>query len=69
MANPPAQAPLPQELVIGYGYSIVFDAIDPTTGASVAGVNVVNPVVTATDAKGNIVDLTVGNPILLGVSQ
>ncbi len=47
----PQQAPFPQELIIGPNWEIVFDAIDPASGASVAGVTVSGANVTATNAK------------------
>ncbi len=66
MSNAPAQAPFPQELVIGPNWSIVFDAIDPITGASVAGVTVSGANVTATNAKTGLEEtLTVGPYMLV----
>ena len=46
----PQQAPLPQELLIGPNWEIVFDSIDPVSGAHVAGVKVSGANVTATNA-------------------
>ena len=64
----PAQAPLPQDLKIGYGFQVVFAAIDPVTGADVPGVTISNPTLTANDEAGNVVTLgNPGNPVLLGV--
>lgn len=61
----PQQSPLPQELIIGPNWEIIFDAIDPSTGAPVAGVNVTNANVTATNAiSGQTETLTVG-PFML----
>ena len=62
----PQQAPLPQEVVIGPNWQVVFDAIDPTTGASVAGVTVSGVNLTATNAKtGKPETLTVGPYMLV----
>jgi hypothetical protein len=61
----PQQAPLPQELVIGSAWRVVFDAIDPATGAQVGGVVVSNANLTATnEATGDTENLTPG-PFML----
>lgn len=61
----PTQSPFPQELIIGPNWQVVFDAIDPTTGASVGGVNVSDANITATNAEtGRQVTLTTG-PFML----
>ena len=38
----PLTAPLPEALVLSAGYTVTFDAVDPATGAQVAGVVVSN---------------------------
>lgn len=40
---------LPESVIIGDGWTVEWDAVDPTTGASVSGVKVSNANVTATD--------------------
>ena len=45
----PLTAPLPEALVLDAGYTITLDAVDPTSGAPVAGVVVSNGTVTATE--------------------
>ena len=63
----PQQSPFPQELIIGPNWQIVFDAIDPVTGASVAGVNLTDANVTATnEATGEQVTVPVGPYMLVG---
>jgi len=59
-------AAMPDDIVIGDGYIIVFAAVHPTTGADVTGVNVTDANVTADDQSGGSV--VVGNPILIGVN-
>jgi hypothetical protein len=61
----PQQAPFPQELIIGPNWEIVFDAIDPASGASVAGVTVSGANVTATNAQGVPIELPANPPPLL----
>lgn len=34
----PLNAPLPESLILDAGFTVTLDAIDPTTGAQVAGV-------------------------------
>lgn len=45
----PYNGPLPENLLIGDGYTVEFAAIDPVTGAAVAGVKVSNVNITADD--------------------
>lgn len=40
---------LPESVVVGDGWTIEWDAVDPTTGASVSGVVITQANVTATD--------------------
>lgn len=62
----PQQAPFPQEIVIGPNWTVEFDAIDPVTGASVAGVLVSDVNMTATNAKtGKLEKLDVGPYMLV----
>lgn len=61
----PAQAPFPQEVVIGPNWQVVFDAIDPVTGASVSGVTVSNANLTATNAKTGKSETLTGGPYML----
>ena len=35
-------SPMPENLILGDGYTIRFAAVDPTTGADVSGVTVTN---------------------------
>lgn len=42
---------LPEDVVIGDGWIVEWDAVDPTTGASVSGVIVTEANVTAADAS------------------
>lgn len=57
--------PLPENLIVAAGWQFVWDAVDPTTGATVSGVVVTNKSVTAADGSGQ--GLNVGTPILLGL--
>lgn len=43
---------MPQDLDLGQGYSLRVTALDPTTGALVAGVKVGQVVITATNVAG-----------------
>lgn len=52
MAEPPLNASLPEGLILDAGYQITLDAIDPATGATVAGVIVTRGTVTAGEALG-----------------
>ncbi len=61
----PQQAPFPQDLIIGPNWEIVFDAIDPVSGAPVGGVTVSSVNVTATNAQGQPVTLPPNPPPLL----
>ena len=45
----PLTASLPEALVLDAGYTITLDAVDPTTGAPVAGVVVSDATVTAAE--------------------
>jgi hypothetical protein len=49
---------LPDEIVIGDGWIVEWDAVDPTTGASVSGVVISDANVTADDvsAAGGAID-------------
>lgn len=42
---------LPEDVVIGDGWTVEWDAVDPTTGASVPGVVVSDANVTAADVS------------------
>ena len=44
--------PLPEDLVIGDSWTVVWDAVDPTTGASVSGVSVSEANISAADDAG-----------------
>lgn len=62
----PTQSPFPQDIVIGPNWEVVFDAIDPVTGASVAGVSVSGVSLTATNALTGLPEtLTVGPYMLV----
>ena len=57
--------PLPEDLIIGENWTIIWDAVDPVTGASVAGVKVSNANVVGSSAlPGSTADETLG-PFLL----
>lgn len=43
----PYDAPMPPDLVVGGAWRLVFAAVNPTTGAAVAGVTVSNVVIDA----------------------
>jgi hypothetical protein len=43
---------LPRDTIIGDGWTIEWDAVDPTTGASVSGVVVTQANITAEDMSG-----------------
>jgi len=59
--------PMPFQLDMAPNYTLRIAALDPTTGAPVAGVTIGKVVVTA-DGDAGTLDLTnVPNPILLGV--
>ena len=62
----PVLAPMPEGLVVDSGYTIRATAIDPVTGALVAGVNVGLEVITGESAAGTSFPI-VDNPILLGI--
>jgi hypothetical protein len=49
----PLTASLPEALVLDAGYTITLDAVDPTTGAPVAGVVVSNATVTGLELGPN----------------
>lgn len=53
----PLLAPMPEMLVVQSGYTVRVTAVDPTTGALVAGVNVGMEVITGTSFS----DLPGGN--------
>ena len=60
------QAAMPEGIVVGDGFVLQFRAVDPTTGDDVSGVVVTNVNIDGDDAgSGNV---TVGNPILVGVN-
>jgi hypothetical protein len=52
----PLEGNLPPDLDLDAGYTIQFAAIDPTTGAAVAGVNVTTGTLLVTNVAGG--DLT-----------
>lgn len=49
----PLTASMPEALILDAGYVITLDAVDPATGASVAGVVVADATVTATEQDGS----------------
>ena len=61
----PTQSPFPQDLIIGPNWQVVFDAIDPVTGASVAGVTVTAANVTATNAESGKQEVLTPGPFML----
>jgi hypothetical protein len=61
-------ASIPSGLEIGGDYQLVWAAIDPTTGADVAGVVVSEVNVTCADTTGAEVLANEGKPLLLRVA-
>lgn len=60
------KAALPPDLDLSGSWTVEWDAVDPTTGASVAGVVISD---TSLRVEGSEESLAaIGNPILLGVS-
>ena len=64
----PYNLPLPPNHVIVGGYTIRIDAVNPTTGATVSGVNVSDVHLQVDNTGGT--DLTSGDwiPLLIGVT-
>lgn len=54
----PMKAGLPPELIISDGYILRFAALDPTSGAAVAGVSVSLATAEVERITGNLDDLT-----------
>lgn len=50
----PTLAPMPESLDVAPGYTIRVTAIDPTTGALVAGVSINTVVITAEQGSSNV---------------
>lgn len=59
-------APMPPSLYLAPTYTLRIAALDPTTGAAVAGVNIGTVVITG-EGETSGLSLTAGNPILLGI--
>jgi hypothetical protein len=57
--------PFPEDVLIGDGWTIEWDAVDPTTGASVSGVIVKEANVTAGDASDGTVTTVQVGPFML----
>jgi hypothetical protein len=55
MASGPIIAPLPL-IELGPNYSIVLEAIDPSTGATVAGVTITDATIAGRDLTGGAAD-------------
>lgn len=64
MSAPPLVAGLPPDLDIDGGYTLRFDAVDPTTGATVSGVVVSAVAIGAADLAGAATTLDSG-PFML----
>ena len=65
----PLVAGLPPDLDLDGGYTFRFDAVDPTTGATVSGVKVSAVAIGAIDLAGNLTGLlNVANPVLVRTS-
>lgn len=57
---------LPENVVVGDGWTLEWDAVDPVTGNSIAGVVVSSANVTAADESvGSGTGLDVGGPYML----
>jgi hypothetical protein len=63
----PLLSPMPEALVVDSGYTLRVTALDPTTGAQVAGVNIGMEVITGTSNEPSSFP-DIGDPILIGVS-
>lgn len=62
----PLIAPLPQELDLDSGYVIRITALDPSSGAVVAGVQVSSVIIMARNLSGSTpADLAVGEWVLV----
>ncbi len=63
----PLEATMPEALQLPDGYRVIFRALNPTTGADVAGVTVRNAVIFAANLGGGNLDsgAFVANPLLL----
>lgn len=55
---------LPPDLHLGGAYVIEWDAVDPTTGASVAGVKISDTSLGVAGSESSLADI--GNPLLIG---
>ena len=60
-------AAMPPDLDLSAGYIVRVNALDPTTGAQVTGVTVTDFSLLVSDVAGNL-DVTVANPILIGIN-
>lgn len=60
-------AAMPPDLDLSAGYVVRVNALDPTTGAQVTGVTVTDFSLLVSDVAGNL-DVTVANPILIGIN-
>ena len=56
---------LPEDVVIGDGWIVEWDAVDPTTGASVAGVKISLANVTADDQSVAPIEAPLVGPFML----
>ena len=64
MAAQPLIAGLPPDLDLPGGYTFRFDAVDPTTGATVSGVKVSAVAIGAADLAGALAAIVTG-PFML----
>lgn len=60
-------AAMPPDLDLSAGYIVRVNALDPTTGAQITGVTVTDFSLLVSDVAGNL-DVTVANPILIGIN-
>ena len=56
---------LPEDVVIGDGWTVEWDAVDPTTGASVSGVVISQANVTAADQSAQALEIPLAGPYML----
>lgn len=56
---------LPEDVVIGDGWTVEWDAVDPTTGASVSGVVISQANVTAADEGAVAAEAPLVGPFML----
>ncbi len=64
----PLKASMAPDIDLDTGCTVVFEAINPTTGAAVTGVTISNALLRVDYAGGGDGLIQVDNPILLGIN-